>query len=171
MIVFFIIFAVVIAFIAWIYWPQIIGAGWSPTPMVNVEKMLLMAEVKEDDVVYDLGCGDGRIITAAASKFGAKAVGIEADPLRFLFSWVRVKLLGLGDRVKVMWGNFFACSLADATVVTVFLSDTANNKLEYKLQKELAAGTRVVSYYWIFPGWKPLKIDHNHRLYLYVIGG
>jgi len=80
-------------------------------------------------VVYDLGCGDGRIIIAAAGEFGARAVGIEADPLRFLLSFVRIKVSGLGSKVKVIWGNFFHHNLSDATVVTVFLSNEANDKL------------------------------------------
>ncbi|MBE0477631.1 class I SAM-dependent methyltransferase [Candidatus Aerophobetes bacterium] len=132
--------------------------------------MLKMAEIEENDVVYDLGCGDGRIIVAAASRFGARAVGIEADPLRFLFSWLRVKLCGLGDKVKVIWGNFFSYNLADATVITVFLSHEANSKLKEKLQKELSPGARVVSYYWLFHGWKVIKFDPVHQLYMYRIG-
>lgn len=160
---------IVVGVMGWIYWPQIIGAGWSPTPMKNVKKMLEMAEVEEDDVVYDLGCGDGRIIAAAAGEFGARAVGIEADPLRFLFSWTRMKASGLGHRAKVIWGNFFSHNLGDATVVTVFLSGEANDKLKEKLQRELSPGVRVISYYWIFYGWKEVKVDPLSHLYMYQI--
>lgn len=159
----------VVGAIGWVYWPQIIGAGWSPTPMRNVEKMLHMAEVGGDDVVYDLGCGDGRIIATAVKKFGARAVGIEADPVRFLYSWMRIKLAGLGDGAKVVWGNFFSHELKDATVITVFLSDQANHKLKEKLKKELIPGTRVVSYYWVFKGWRTFKVDFPSQLYMYRI--
>jgi len=160
---------VLIGIMGWIYWPEIIGAGWSPTPMENVRKMLKMAGVGKDDVVYDLGCGDGRIIIAAAGEFGARAVGIEADPLRFLLSFVRIKVSGLGSKVKVIWGNFFHHNLSDATVVTVFLSNEANDKLRAKLEKELSPGTRVISYYWIFSGWKAVKADFSSHLYMYQI--
>jgi predicted RNA methylase len=153
----------------WIYWSGIIGAGWSPTPMENVKKMLKMAEVGKDDVVYDLGCGDGRIIAIAAGEFGVRAVGIEADPLRFLFSFVRIKVSGLGNKAKVIWRDFFRVNLEEATVVTVFLSNKANSKLKEKLQRELSPGTRVISYYWIFDGWKPVKINPSSHLYMYQI--
>jgi len=137
--------------------------------MSNVKKMLRMAGVGKDDIVYDLGCGDGRIIATAVKEFGARAVGIEADPLRFLFSWLRIKVSRLGDKAKVIWGNFFSFNLKDATVVTVFLSYEANNKLKEKLQRELSPGTKVVSYYWVFDGWRPVKVDLLSRLYMYQI--
>lgn len=160
---------IVVGSMGWIYWPEIIGAGWSPTPMENVKKMLKIAEVGKDDVVYDLGCGDGRIIAIAAGEFGVRAVGIEADPLRFLFSFVRIKISGLGNKVKVIWGNFFHVNLEEATVVTVFLSNKANRKLKEKLQRELSPGTRIISYCWIFDGWKPVKTDPSSHLYMYQI--
>ena len=137
--------------------------------MINVKKMLQMAGVGKDDLVYDLGCGDGRIIVTAAGRFGARAVGVEADPLRFLFSLTRVKLSGLGGRVKVIWGNFFHQDLRNATVVTVFLSLEANSKLKEKLKRELSPGTRVISYYWVFDGWKVVEIDSSSHLYLYHV--
>lgn len=160
---------IVVGIVGWIYWPQIIGAGWSPTPMEKVKKMLEMAEVAENDLVYDLGCGDGRIIATAAGEFGARAVGIEADPFRFLFSWARIKVSGLGNKVKVIWGNFFSCKLEEATVITVFLSNQANDRLKKKLQTELSPGTRVISYYWVFRGWKVVKADLPSQLYMYKI--
>ena len=163
------ILAAVSGMIVWIYWPELIGAGWSPTPMENVRKMLEMADVKKDDLVYDLGCGDGRIIAVAAAEFGARAVGIEADPLRFFLSWMRIKLRGLGRQVKVVWGDFFNHDLSDATVVCVFLSHKANSRLKRKLERELTPGTRIVSYYWTFGGWKAVKIDPSSNLYLYRI--
>jgi len=159
----------IVGAIAWIYWPEIIGAGWSPTPMENVRKMLEMAKVGENDTVYDLGCGDGRIIVTAACEFGAKAVGIEADPLRFLFSLIRVKLSGAGDKVKVVWGNFFNYNLTKATVITIFLSYEVNNRLKKKLQEELIPTARIVSYYWPFSGWKTTDTNRFLHLYLYQI--
>lgn len=158
-----------VGLVAWVYWPEIIGAGWSPTPMENVRKMLSLAEVGPDDVVYDLGCGDGRIVAMAAGEFGARAIGVEADPLRFLWSYIRIKILGLGKRATIKWGNFFHRDLNEATVVTVFLSREANAKLKEKLKKELKTGTRIISYYWMFDGWRTVKIDSFFSLYLYRI--
>ena len=91
----------------WILWPIVIGAQWIPTPNNVVEKMLYFAEVGPDDILIDLGSGDGRIILMAALKFGANAVGIEADPLRVLITKIRIRLKGLKDQVDVIWGNFF----------------------------------------------------------------
>ncbi len=159
---------IVLGYMGWIYWPEIIGAGWSPTPIKNVKKMLEMAKVGKDDVVYDLGCGDGRIIAMAAGEFDARAVGIEADPLRFLFSFVRVKVFSRG-KAKVVWGNFFHKNLRKATVVTVFLSNEVNSKLKEKLKRELSSGTRVISYYWVFDGWEIVKSNSSSRLYMYKI--
>lgn len=166
----FLIIAGIAGFLAWIYWPEIIGAGWSPTPLPHVKRMLKMARVGPEDVVYDLGCGDGRIITIAAGEFGARAVGIEADPFRFFLSFLRVRFSGVRDKVSVRWGNFFNHNLKDATVVTVFLSTKANRKLKEKLKKELSPGTRVVSYYWIFDDLKMTECDPFLHLYLYEIG-
>ncbi len=160
---------VLVGFGLWIYWPEIIGAGWSPTPVENVRKMLSLAEVGPDDVVYDLGCGDGRIVVIAVKEFGARAVGIEADPLRFLWSYMRIKLSGLGEKAKIIWGNFFNHNLSEATVITVFLSSKANNKLKEKLERELDVGTRIISYYWTFDGWKTIKVDPLLSVYLYRI--
>ncbi|MBC7188660.1 SAM-dependent methyltransferase [Candidatus Aerophobetes bacterium] len=131
--------------------------------------MLEMAQVGKEDIVYDLGCGDGRIVAVAAGEFGARAVGIEADPVRFLISFLRVKLGRTKNRAKIIWGNFYSCSLSEATVVTVFLSPEANERLKEKLQRELSPGTRIVSYLWVFEGWKAIKADYLSHLYLYRI--
>jgi len=171
MIALILILGTIIGFGVWIYWPELfIGAGWSPTPLKTVRKMLQMAKVKSDDLLYDLGCGDGRIIKMATSEFGAKAVGIEADPLRFLFSLIRIKITKAGKKAKVIWGNFFNINLEKATVITVFLSREVNEKLKEKFQKELRPGTRIISYYWVFPGWRISEIDESHQIYLYKIG-
>lgn len=152
------------------FWTVFIGAGWSPTPLPTVRRMLSIAEVKPEDTVYDLGCGDGRIIITATKEYGAKSVGIEADPFRYLYTLVRIKILGLSKKTALIWGSFFGRDLSEATVVTLFLSQEANNNLRRKLIQELKPGTRIVSYYWIFDGWKPKKADTKLQVYLYQIG-
>ncbi|OPY20047.1 MAG: hypothetical protein A4E26_02041 [Methanobacterium sp. PtaU1.Bin097] len=162
-----IIFAV---FMLWIFWSDVLGAGFEPTSRKIVKNMLEMARVEAGDVVYDLGSGDGRIVIEAARSFNAGAVGIEADPLRFLWSKVKVLLLGLQKQVNIRWGNFFREDISEATVVTLFLSRKANQNLKSKLKVELQPGTRVVTYYWKFNGWKPVQEDMKNHIYLYVVG-
>jgi predicted RNA methylase len=162
-----IIFAV---FMLWIFWSDVLGAGFEPTSRKIVKNMLEMARVEAGDVVYDLGSGDGRIVIEAARSFNAGAVGIEADPLRFLWSKVKVLLLALQKQVDIRWGNFFREDISEATVVTLFLSRKANQNLKSKLKVELQPGTRVVTYYWKFNGWKPVQEDMKNHIYLYVVG-
>lgn len=158
-----------VLYVIWKYWTLLIGAGYDPTPMEKVYKMLDLAEVNKEDVLYDLGSGDGRIIITAAKRFGAKAVGIEADPFRFLLSWLLILLSGQSGRIKLQFGNFFKKNLNDATVVTVFLYGPTNNKLIEKFRKELKPGTRIVSYVWAFDDWELENTLPEDRIYLYVI--
>ena len=158
-----------IGILLWMLWPLAIGAGWTPTPKKVVKKMLDLAEVGPGDTLYDLGSGDGRIIFMAAEEFGAKAVGIEADPLRVLWTLIWIRLKGLEDQLRVQFGNFFWVDLSTASVVSVFQSTGVNYKLIDKLLRELEPGTRVVSYSFTFDGWKPMKVDESSKLFLYKI--
>ena len=132
-----------------------------------VHKMLAMAEVGPGDVVYDLGCGDGRLIVAAARRYGARAVGIEIHPLRYLWCQALIAVLGLRGRVRVIRGDFFAQDLSDADVVTCYLLQRTNNKLEGKFRQELDPSTRVVSKRFTFPGLHLVRRDDKDKLYLY----
>jgi hypothetical protein len=161
---------VFIGYVVWKYWALLIGAGYDPTPMEKVYKMLDLAEVGAADIVYDLGSGDGRIVIAAAKRYGARAHGIEADPIRFLFSWCMVLLSGQKERICVHFGNFHKKHIADATVVTLFLYRSANEKLKHKFETELEPGTRIVSYVWQFEGWDTAVCLPEDRIYLYVKG-
>lgn len=152
-----------------ISWTVPYGAGWVPTPMKAVYNMLAIAEVKPTDVVYDLGSGDGRIAVVAVKEFGAKVVGIEIDPLRFIFSWVRIKLTGLDSKVELIWGDFFKLDISEASVVTLFLSQEANDKLKKKFEEELRPDARIVSFHWIFNGWVPVKNSEDGEIHLYRI--
>jgi precorrin-6B methylase 2 len=157
------------AFAIFMLWSAAVGAGWEPTSRRNVRRMLEMSGAGPSDVVYDLGSGDGRIIVEAARTYHARAVGIEADPLRVLFSKLAVALLHLEGQVRVVWGNFFHTDLKEATIVTLFLSQGTNQRLKPKLMAELRPGTRVVSYTWTFDDWVPAFRDAESKLSLYVI--
>jgi len=170
MIILLVIGLAVVAFIASKFWTVFIGAGWSPTPLPTVRRMLSLAEVKPEDIVYDLGCGDGRIIIMATREYGARSIGIEADPFRCLYTWVRIIISGLSKKTGLIWGNFFRSNLSEATIVILFLSQSANNNLRKKLSQELKPGSRIVSYYWTFNGWRPKKVDRKFGVYLYEIG-
>jgi phospholipid N-methyltransferase len=165
-----IIVAIAVIFVFWVIWTDIIGAGWEPTSKILVRKMLEIAEVNSEDILYDLGSGDGRIIIEAARKYHANAIGIEADPLRYIWSKLMILLYGVNQKVKVIWGNFFNKDITNATVVTLFLSSKANQQLKTKLQNELKPGTRIVSYYWTFHEWEPVKEDKKDKIYMYIIG-
>ena len=155
--------------IVWIMWSAVIGAGFEPTSKKLVRKMLEMAEIDSEDVLYDLGSGDGRIVLEATKKYNARAVGIEADPIRVI--WSRLFLFFRGQKSsKIVWGNIFKEDISEATAVTLFLGHNANQKLKTKLLNELKIGTPVVSYIWTFEGWEPIKVDNKDRIYLYVIG-
>ena len=150
-----------------ILWPGLRGAPWMPTRLRTVRKMLDLAEVGPGDLVYDLGCGDGRTIVTAARRYGARAVGVEIDPLRYVWCQAVITLLGLRDRVRVVYGDFFAQDLGEADVVTCYLLDSTNRKLQKKLLSELAPNTRVVSHMFAFPELHLIHYDKQDQLYLY----
>lgn len=146
-----------------------------PTPLKVVERMLELAKVNRNDVVYDLGSGDGRIVIMAAQKFGARAVGVELDPKLVRESTERIQQLGLGQRAKILYGNLFEVNVHPATVVTLYLLPSVNNQIEPKLEKQLRSGTRVVAHDFSMNGWKPTKTEQvrdeyggRHTIYLYV---
>jgi ribosomal protein L11 methylase PrmA len=160
---------ITLAVATFILWSAAIGAGWEPTSRKKVKRMLEMSGAGPSDVVYDLGSGDGRILVEAAKTYHARAVGVEADPFRVLFSRLAVSILHLRGQVKIVWGNFFHINLSEATIVTLFLSQGTNKKLAPKLLAELKPGTRVVSYVWTFDDWTPMSSDPDQNLSLYVI--
>jgi cyclopropane fatty-acyl-phospholipid synthase-like methyltransferase len=129
--------------------------------------MLKMAEVEPGDLLYDLGCGDGRTIITAARSYGAQAVGIEIDPLRFWWCQMVITLLGLRDRVRVVHGDFFRQDLSDADVITCYLLQSTNDRLEEKFNRELSSGTRVVSNTFTFADLHMVRKDGDARLYLF----
>jgi SAM-dependent methyltransferase len=149
-------------------WTWKFGAAWDPTPIRVVKKIFNYLDLKESDVVYDLGCGDGRVLIEAVKKYNCRAVGIELDPLRYLITLLRVKLLRLDNKIKVIWGDIFKQDLREATVVFCFLTQEANNKLEEKFDKELSYGTIVVSYLWRFETLRPINVIDD-EIFIYMM--
>ena len=126
-----------------------------PTPNEVVDRMLEMAKVTSKDVVYDLGCGDGRIVIMAAQKYGARSVGIDIDPNRIAEATANAKAAKLTDKVRFVEGDLFEADISEATVVTLYLLTRLNEKLKPKLQKELQPGTRIVSHAFDMGDWAP----------------
>lgn len=144
-------------------------------PPSVVNEMLRLANVTADDVVYDLGSGDGRIVIAAAKDRGARGVGYEIDPALVRQAIQRAHRLGLSDRVTFKQEDLFQADLSPATVVTLYLGNDLNRRLRPKLLSELRSGSRVVSHAFDMADWVPtqtLQVSSNqgsHVLYLWVV--
>lgn len=142
------------------------------SPVHAVRAMLDLAKVGPDDVVYDLGSGDGRILIIAAQERGARGVGIEIDPKLVAVARENARRAGVADKVKFIQGDIFAADIHPATVVTLYLYETVNQRLRPKLLADLAPGTRVVSLQWRMGDWKPdaeRRVDSENRIYLWRI--
>jgi predicted RNA methylase len=150
-----------------ILWTQTRGAPWAPTTLGKAHEMLEAAQVGPDELVYDLGCGDGRLLVSAARSFGARAVGIEIDPLRYLWCQGLITVLGLRGRVKIVFGDFFNQDLSAADVITCYLTQKTNEKLQDKLLDELRPEARVVSNTFVFPKLQAIRQDSVAKIYVY----
>jgi len=143
-----------------------------PSPPEVVEKMLEMAEVTPEDVVYDLGCGDGRLLITAVKKFGVKkAVGYEIRKDLYEDLVRKISREGFSGRIVVYNEDLLNADLSEATVVTLFLTSSANEKIKPKLEAELKPGARIVSHEFTFKDWNPQRVETLswHKIYLYVI--
>jgi precorrin-6B methylase 2 len=139
-----------------------------------VDKMLELAAVKKGDVVYDLGCGDGRIVIAAAKKFGVRAIGFDIDPQRILESQANVKRAGVQKLVQIKQGDIFTLDLSGASVVTLYLLPSLNVRLIPQLDK-LRPGSHIVSHAFDMKGVRPQTVAHVkcqdgsvHAVYLWI---
>ena len=148
-------------------WSHIKGAPWIPTRMRKVREMLSLANIQPGEVLYDLGCGDGRFIVTAARRFDAKAVGVEINLLLYLWCQFLITILGLRSRVKVVYGDFFKHDLSNADVVICFLLQETNDKLEEKLIQELKPTARVVSKSFTFHQLPIASEDKDKGIYVY----
>lgn len=147
---------------------------YEPTPPDVVQAMVRLAAVQPDDVVYDLGCGDGRIVIAAA-RLGARGVCVDIDPQRIAESRENARRAGVAERIEFVEQDLMKVPLAGASVVMLFLSPRLNLALRPRLQRELAPGARIVSHWHSMGDWKPqqtLSVHSDWRtrpLYLWVI--
>lgn len=159
--------------------PQQSLAPYVPTPHDVVDRMLALAAVTRSDVVYDLGCGDGRIPVAAAKKYGARGVGIDIDPRRIEEARANARAAGVEHLVEFRLEDAMTADVSRATVVTLYLLASGNAKLRPMLERQLRPGARIVSHaFSMGPGWPADRIDQfttergdEITLYLWKIGG
>jgi SAM-dependent methyltransferase len=150
---------------------------YEPSPPQVVSAMLELAQVTQKDVVYDLGCGDGRIVIEAAKRYGARGVCIDIDPRRIAEARANAAEAGVSDRIEFREEDLTRSDLRGATVVTLFLSYDLNLALRPKLERELPAGTPVVSHWHRMGDWPPEKIVHvqgaerGNQVFLFRTGG
>jgi SAM-dependent methyltransferase len=144
---------------------------YEPTPMNVVRAMLELAEVGPDDVVYDLGSGDGRIPITAAKEFGARGVGIDIDPALVAQAQANARVANVENKVEFRLGDMYAADVRPATVVMLFLHPNPNLKLRPKLRSDLQPGARIVSYIWDMDDWAPDEIRKigSRRIFLWRI--
>lgn len=145
-----------------------------PSPYEVVEEMLRLAQLRPGDILYDLGCGDGRIVVEAARR-GIKAIGIDIDPERIAESWENARQAGVTNLVEFRQGDLFTADIHDASVVTLYLLTYVNLKLRPKLLSELKPGTRLVSHNYAMDTWRPDQTttvvvdDSVHTVYFWII--
>jgi tRNA G37 N-methylase Trm5 len=147
-----------------------------PTPQDVVDRMLELAEVKKDDVIYDLGSGDGRIVVTAAKKYGVKAIGFEIDPQRIKESHENIKKAGVENLVEIRQQDIRTVDLSAASVLTMYLLPEVNLMIRPNIWKQMKPGSRVVSHDFDMGDWKPLKTESikdgtswEHTLYLWHV--
>ena len=151
-----------------------------PSPIEVIDRMLEFADVKKDDVVFDIGSGDGRMVIQAAKKYGARGVGIELDPRLVQLARAEAKREGVDQLVEFRQGDAFKADVSPATVVTLYMLPSFNRLFRPILEKQLKPGTRIVVHDYPIEGWNPVKWEemplmdtrpevapHNHILYLY----
>jgi predicted RNA methylase len=152
-------------------------APFVPSPILVVQHMLQLAQLKPGEVLFDLGAGDGRTVIMAAKTFGARGVGVELREDLAKKALGTIHDNGLSDRVTIVNGDMFNVNLTSADVVFLYLTTSANEKIRSKLETELKKGVRVVSHDYEIVGWKPVKVENfcenpqlgypSHTIYLY----
>jgi SAM-dependent methyltransferase len=148
-----------------------INSPFVTSPPQIVSAMLELANVKSSDIVYDLGCGDGRIVISAAKKYGARGVGIDINPARVEEARANARTEGVSDRVSFEVNDMFDADIRNASVVALYLLPDANLRLRPRLLRELKPGTRVVSHSFDMGNWKPDKeqLVDGARVFLWTV--
>ena len=151
----------------WMSIPFFYGVPWVPTARDRIRWALEMVDLQEGELLYDLGAGDGRVLFMAAEVFGARAIGIEASPLQYAFTWLRIFFNGGKPNISVRRENFHQSDLSDADVVFAYLRPDQTIPMQDVLSAQLKVGARVVAVAFDFPKWKPSDFDEGYLLFTY----
>jgi len=139
----------------------------------DLDRIMQLARIQEDDLVYDIGCGDGRVLAAMANNSPAQFVGYEVSLLLYLLARLKVIFLGLSKRVEIRYADFLRRDLGQASVIFCFLTPMAMKKLSPKFKNELPKGARIISYSFSLPDWQPREVsrpdDRSIPIYYYVV--
>ncbi len=151
----------------WFFVPILSGIPWVPTDNHRIQKALALVHLKAGEKIYDLGCGDGRVLIMAAQKFNARAVGIEISLLHVLVARVRIRIADVKKNCTARWGNFYRANLRDADVIYQYGHSRYAGKLKKLLEGQLRVGARVVSINVDIPGWQPEAINWEELIFVY----
>jgi len=151
----------------WIVIPAFYGLPSRPTKPDRIRKALELANLQPDDVFYDLGAGDGRVLLIAAKEFGAKVVGVDIGPVQCALTWFKIVRNGLNSRVRIMLKNFYKTDLSTADVVFIYGTSREVIKLTSYLPAQMKPGSRVISISADFPEWEPSQFDDHALIFVY----
>lgn len=144
------------------------AAPWVPTKKNDKERLIRLAQIKPWEKVYELGCGNARVLRALVKNTQAKGVGVEISLFFWLWAWIQSKIFY--KNIQIHWGSLFQTDLSQADVVYIFLTPKAHAALKEKFEQELSPGARVITYVWPIEGWEPEQVDKQKgqaKIYLY----
>jgi len=153
--------------VLWVFVPAFYGLPPIPTRRDRIRKALKLVNLQPNEILYDLGAGDGRVLLMAAREFDARAVGIEIGPVQCAIIWLRAVASGFGSKIKVKWGNYLKADLSDADVVFIYATSKEVIRLAPYLEAQLKPGTSVVSISADFPDWQPATMDDRDLIFVY----
>lgn len=163
--------AIIVIFIAglWYFIPLLYGLPWIPAKTKRIHRALELADLNPGERLYDLGAGDGRVLSVAAGDYGAVAIGIEISPVHCMIAWLRVLVMGLLSNVTIRWGNLYKSEFSDADVVFIYLTQSHALRIKNLLESQLRSGARVVTLSSDLDGWEPVRMDSEHLIFLYTM--
>jgi len=156
-----------ILILLWVLIPALYGLPSVPTKPERIQKALQLASLQPNEILYDLGAGDGRVLLIAARDFGAKAVGLEIGPVQYALIWLRAVASGFGDQIQIRWENYYEANLGDADVVFVYATSKEVIKLAPHLEKQMKRGARLVSISADFHEWEPSAFEERDLIFVY----
>ncbi|HKI52854.1 MAG TPA: hypothetical protein VJ987_01925 [Anaerolineales bacterium] len=151
----------------WILVPAFYGLPSKPTRPDRIRAALKLVNLQPDEILYDLGAGDGRVLLIAAKEFEAKAIGLEVGPVQCLIIWLRIVMGGLRERAKIKLANFYKTDISDADMVFIYATSQELLKLASHLERQMKPGSRIVSISADFPEWEPSAFDDHDLIFTY----